>query len=609
MADSEPVEAEAEVAAPETAEASTAEADEAPAVSVPKERIKHRPQRPDETELKAQTGHLNDEIQKAKARIEQIKDEIGQKTGNRQKGSEEQQRVKGQLSELRGKFQAELAKKQKIRAELDNHRAARDALSKQQREMRSKCEYMTVDQVDDAISRLENRMAHTSMSLQEEKKAMEDIKRLKASRATVAQHNQRMETLNKDAANNSRTDIVDRLKDTDNRLNEIKAQEDTLRQELAAVTEKDRARGSDIPALIQEREECREVIDAAYGKIKELRAAHRESTNEWRAQENIWQAQRREDYQRRREQGQKEYEERQAERKKRDAEMAGEPFHQQVATCEQLQAYLSKFVTADAVAAAPAAAAAVNVPEGFKAMKKKGEDDDKMDGFFGGLGAGAKGKKGKKGRSDSKKEVKPVDQRLTHTLDMISAFSSLKLETPLFASHVKDAMKEIDGRKDFFLEKRRKVKAEEPVEDAEWEKSAPSTSEGRSKGTTKAAAPKADGLTDIHDWPAIAGSHQIVDEDTTSKSSSTPPATAAAVLAGGGAGAVAAATNAGSAAAAESTPAHANGVDRAEEKPDSSASRAAGLEPASSGISVALTVGNKDTIAVALNVDDEAAAT
>lgn len=80
---------------------------------------------------------------------------------------------------------------------------------------------------------------------------------MQASRATVAQHNQRMEALNKDATNNSRTDIVDRLKDTDNRLNEIKAQEDTLRQELAAVAEKDRARGSDIPALIQEREECR----------------------------------------------------------------------------------------------------------------------------------------------------------------------------------------------------------------------------------------------------------------------------------------------------------------------------------------------------------------
>lgn len=52
----------------------------------------------------------------------------------------------------------------------------------------------------------------------------------------------------------------------------------------------------------------------------------------------------------------------------------------QVATCEQLHAYLNKFVAAESVAAAPAAAAAVNVPEGFKAMKKKGEDDDKMDG-------------------------------------------------------------------------------------------------------------------------------------------------------------------------------------------------------------------------------------
>ena len=55
----------------------------------------------------------------------------------------------------------------------------REQLTKQQREMKSKCEYLTVDQVDEAIMRLENRMAHTSLSLNEEKKSMEDIKRLK----------------------------------------------------------------------------------------------------------------------------------------------------------------------------------------------------------------------------------------------------------------------------------------------------------------------------------------------------------------------------------------------------------------------------------------------
>ena len=69
--------------------------------------------------------------------------------------------------------------KQRIRQELDSHRAVREQLTKQQREMKTKCEYMTVDQVDDAITRLETRMAHTSLSLNEEKKSMEDIKRLK----------------------------------------------------------------------------------------------------------------------------------------------------------------------------------------------------------------------------------------------------------------------------------------------------------------------------------------------------------------------------------------------------------------------------------------------
>ena len=93
---------------PEQVDAPAVSGEEAPVASNSlKERIK-RPNKPDETELKVQTGLLNDEIQKAKARIEQIKEEIGNKTSSRQKGSDEQQRVKNQLSELRNHFQAEL---------------------------------------------------------------------------------------------------------------------------------------------------------------------------------------------------------------------------------------------------------------------------------------------------------------------------------------------------------------------------------------------------------------------------------------------------------------------------------------------------------------------
>ena len=111
MAEDEAVEAPADgVDVP----ASTGDEPAPPTTSL-KERIK-RPAKPEETELKLQTGSLNDEIQKAKSRIEQIKEEIASKTSNRQKGSDEQQRVKSALSELRGQFQSELVSSQALSA-------------------------------------------------------------------------------------------------------------------------------------------------------------------------------------------------------------------------------------------------------------------------------------------------------------------------------------------------------------------------------------------------------------------------------------------------------------------------------------------------------------
>ena len=110
-----PVEEAVEEAA--TAEGA-AEEDPATSSSVPKERVKRLP-RPDDAELKAQTGSLNDKIQQAKARVEEIKELINSKSGNRG-GSAEQQAVKGKLSDLRNQFQQEL-----VSHELSAHAAPR----------------------------------------------------------------------------------------------------------------------------------------------------------------------------------------------------------------------------------------------------------------------------------------------------------------------------------------------------------------------------------------------------------------------------------------------------------------------------------------------------
>lgn len=48
-----------------------------------------------------------------------------------------------------------------------------------------------------------------------------------------------------------------RLKQLDEQLNGIKAQEEELRGQLAEIREREQEKSSDIPALIQERDECR----------------------------------------------------------------------------------------------------------------------------------------------------------------------------------------------------------------------------------------------------------------------------------------------------------------------------------------------------------------
>lgn len=77
------------------------------AKTAPRPRVKPLP-KPDDSEVKAQTSKLNDEIQAQKARIEEIKDIINNKQNGRQGRSGEQQVIRNRLVELRTQFQAEL---------------------------------------------------------------------------------------------------------------------------------------------------------------------------------------------------------------------------------------------------------------------------------------------------------------------------------------------------------------------------------------------------------------------------------------------------------------------------------------------------------------------
>lgn len=84
-------------------------------------------------------------------------------------------------------FRPRQANKKQVRSELEAVNNGRDALREQVRLMKGKMEYTSVEKIDEAIARMEGRLQHSSMPLAEEKRVLEGIKKLRASRVRAAQ--------------------------------------------------------------------------------------------------------------------------------------------------------------------------------------------------------------------------------------------------------------------------------------------------------------------------------------------------------------------------------------------------------------------------------------
>lgn len=159
--------------------------------------------------------------------------------------------------------------------------------------MKGKLQYTSVEKIDEQIAKLEDMQQHSSLSIAEEKKVVENIRALRASRASVAEYAGKLTQLDTD--DSARSAAMDRLKALDEKLNGIKAQMDKCREELEALREKENAGNSDIPALKAEREEAREIINALYEKKRQIWGDYKAKVAEWRETDKLWRVQRDED--------------------------------------------------------------------------------------------------------------------------------------------------------------------------------------------------------------------------------------------------------------------------------------------------------------------------
>lgn len=168
--------------------------------------------------------------------------------------------------------------------------------------------------------------------------------------------------------------------------------------------------------------------------------------------------------------------------------------------------------------------------------------------FYGSGGKKGKGKKGAKAKSGASAAA-PADQKLNHSLDMLDAFSTLKVwlvllpdniilsgyqefgksgrqpwkggtdggawglqvSVPTTASKVDEAVKEVEERKAYYLKKQAEAKEKGIVAGEEPEAAAASSSSRAQANGVAPKKPKANGVLDFaaEEWPGAPHSYPV----------------------------------------------------------------------------------------------------
>ena len=120
-----------------------------------------------------------------------------------------------------------------IRKELQAFDATRERMREQVVTMKSKLRFTTIEAVDREIARLEETHAHTTMSLNDEKKLIAQIKDLNKSRDTVREFAEAQGKVSGD--DGVRKSIIERLRAKDDAITAVKTEQNGFRETLLSL--------------------------------------------------------------------------------------------------------------------------------------------------------------------------------------------------------------------------------------------------------------------------------------------------------------------------------------------------------------------------------------
>jgi len=435
-----------------------------------------KPERPDDTERNLQVGKLQEHIEKAMARINEIKQIIDSKNSGNRGASPEQQAIQAKMNELRTQWGVVLTQKKRLQTARDDHQTDKEKAMTEARSIRDSIRGpVNLEALDQKLQELDFKLTHESLSAAEEKRLREQKERMeRQDRPQVLRYSQLQARI--DTAKAAVAELRTQMTALDEQLNSIKAAQDAEKAKMDSLRQKENDQRSDIPGLIVERKECWEVVEALKKKQKEIRDAFEGKWQEFKKLDKAYKGWFAEQRKVRDAQRKAEYEERVAARKARDEGFKVPKYEKEVFQCEQVINYL-KALVAEVETKVEAKVAAEAPEPGMKLLKKKDADEESWQG----LGSGKKGKGARKAAEKGKVADKS-GKKLPHTMETLGTYHKLGVPVPQTHADIPAALEALEAKKKEYEELREKAKDEpEPEEEEVAEEEAAADDEESSK--------------------------------------------------------------------------------------------------------------------------------
>lgn len=419
------------------------------------------PAKPNREDFDKNKKDIDAKIEEYRKQLTALTDQISGCTVGKDEFDQQKEECFTRLQETRNIIDELKQKKDMLQDKLRQTKTQAREAQQAEKQLRNDLKELNEVGLDEAIMKLERRMMVESLTLNDEKKIMQEIKVLKAKRPEVQKKAKKIQELEDLKANggNAATS-ADATKETvEEELGSVRAQleewinkRDQQKEDIQALRQEREKQTGPIKDLIEKRNVIKQSLTGEQNKMKELwddfKGAQR-VYNEW-------------DKKRREAQRAKQEEERaradelwQAQKAKEELEKGMEkPYFEELTNLEQTIAFCKGFLQdEDDVEKVDLEAekkekneALSGFVSGAACLVPKNARDEEM--FF----VGSKGKKGKKNKTKETGQ-KAKAKGITHTAATFQMFSQLKVPAPMTVDEIPGVIVKLNAALDEYKDK------------------------------------------------------------------------------------------------------------------------------------------------------------